>query len=214
MWDSLPQSGSLQTNPSLTRKVSGEGLFLPFWGDTIIFDLPQPMLAWLARIQNDLYRQASFCLSHPLPPESFHITLHDLTSSPEGMPEDSASRQEAAEALLLQAQRQYLHGIRLRSCCVFSMVSTSIVMGFEPAEEADCQALMSLYEQFQTIVPLPYPLTLHATLAYYRPGFYPEENLRQLRETLSIIGRDRTEWTLPAGSLHYARFDSMQRYDG
>ena len=144
MWDSLPHSGGIATSPNLLQKADADGCLLPFWGDTVIFDLPEAMKDWLAGVQADLYAACGAYLAEPLSRQSLHITLHDLQSSPRGWPSGLPGNQKRAEALLAAARQELPGEISVRSGCVFSMVNTSIVMGFEPAEEADQQQLMTL----------------------------------------------------------------------
>lgn len=212
MWDSLPRSGGIATNPNLRKKADGDGSLLPFYGDTVIFDLPQEMKRWLSGVQATLHEALGSMLAEPLPQESLHITLHDLQSSPDGWPSGMPGNRKRCETLLSAARKELSPEVTVRSACVFSMVNTSIVMGFEPATEEDQQVMMQLYHTFQAVCPLSYPLTLHATLAYYRPGVYGEEALQALRHTLDGLARERREWRLLMSDLHYATFDSMARY--
>lgn len=212
MWDSLAPCGDFHTAHGLRNKVDDSGRFRPFYGDTVIFGLPQEMIVWLERIQAALYEACGDCLAERLPPETFHITLHDLLNRAECRPEGMAENRSKAMTAIAQAQGIYPPEIAVRSRCMFSMVGTSIVMGFEPAEEMDCAVLMELHQRFQDIVPLSYPLTLHVTLAYYRPGEYDEGTLYRLRDAMQHIGREQIEWRLSMRSLYYAEFESMARY--
>lgn len=169
-------------------------------------------VAWLAEIQEELYAICGICLAQRLAPETFHITLHDLLNQAQHEPPGLARNRQQAMLAIEEVRRQAPPTIAIRSNCLFSMVSTSIVMGFEPATESDCAALMAMYERFQTIVPLSYPLTLHATLAYYKPGDYDDEMLLQLREAVQRIGREQKEWQLDLQELGYATFQSMAAY--
>lgn len=212
MWDSLAQHGGLHTSGGLTAKVAPDGRFKPFYGDTVIFSLPQSMLHWLEDIQNALYAACGECLAERIAAETFHVTLHDLCNQAEKMPDGVARNRQEALRAIAEARKLCPHSIAIRSNCMFSMVGTSIVMGFEPATEQDCALLMAMYERFQQIVPLPYPLTLHVTLAYYRPGEYDDDMLFRLRDTMQRIGREQHEWPLEMQGLHYATFESMVRY--
>lgn len=212
MWDSLPQRGGLRTSDGLALKVNPDGSFRPFYGDTVIFMLPQPMIAWLARIQAELYAACGAHLAQRIAPKTFHITLHDLLNQAQYEPLGLARNRQQAMLAIEEVCRQDPPTIVIRSNCLFSMVSTSIVMGFEPATKSDCAALMEMYEHFQHIVPLSYPLTLHATLAYYKPGEYDEGMLLQLRKAMQCIGREQKEWRLDLQELRYATFQSMTAY--
>lgn len=212
MWDSLPDPGGFSTNPGLRGKASPEGELLPFFGDTMIFTLPPEMIRWLTQVQEDLYAACGGYLAERLLPDTFHITLHDLANSPSGWPSCLPGNQKRAVTLLKAVRASLPPEIIVRSNCVFSMVNTSVVMGFEPAQDSDCRVLMNLYRTFDQIRPLSYPLTLHATLAYYRPGVYDGVEAQLIRDTLQQLGRERREWRLRLSELHYAIFDSMNHY--
>lgn len=212
MWKSLPESGGFQTSESLLKKIDADGRFKPFYGDTAIFSLPNHEIARLGQLQNALNDRFGDVLAEKLPPESFHLTLHDLLNSPEGMPAESERVMREVQSLFAEIPDDFPKEIHLRSVCLFSMVNTSIVMGYEPAEEADCETLMRLYDWFQQIVPLAYPLTLHVTLAYFKPGSYDENMLRLLRNFLIEYSRDSHPVTLNTRDLAYARFASMKEY--
>ena len=193
MWDSLPHEGGFETSQGLASKTDADGHLRPFFGDTVIFTLPMEMIRWLTGVQDDLYAACGDYLAQRLAPETFHITLHDLHSSPVGWPSGMPGNQKRAETLLSVARNTLPPEVIVRSSCVFSMVNTSIVMGFEPAQDSDCWVLMGLYRAFQQIRPLGYPLTLHATLAYYRPGAYDTLEAALLRDALQQLGRERRE---------------------
>lgn len=212
MWDSLAPCGGMHTSGTLAVKVDPSGRFKPFYGDTVIFSLSQPMIRWLQGIQAELYEACGTCLSERIPPETFHITLHDLLNHAEHMPDGAARNMQEAALAIKEARKQMPCSIAIFSKCMFSMVDTSVVMGFEPATEPDCAALMALYERFQQVVLLSYPLTLHVTLAYYKPGEYDEEVLFRLRDAMQHIGRQRLAWQLDMHNLAYATFESMGRY--
>ena len=212
MWDSLPHEGALETNPGLAAKADAQGKLRPFYGDTVIFTLPREMTRWLGGVQEDLYAACGSYLSQRLEEQTFHITLHDLQNSPMGWPSGMPGNQKRVLTLLSAARAALPPEVIVRSNCVFSMAGTSVVMGFEPAQDSDCRVLMSLYEAFQQIRPLGYPLTLHATLAYYRPGVYDPLECALLRDALQQLGRERREWRLRLSELHYATFDSMNHY--
>ncbi len=212
MWNSLPDDGSFCTNQGLVNKVTEDGIVKPFYGDTVIFFLDEEAIQWLADIQNELYKACGWCLAQKLNPETFHITLHDLKSDPYRMPEGMKERREKTIDIIQDARKTYRQGIAVNSRCMFSMVGTSIVMGFEPKTEDDCMALMTLYEKFQEVVPLSYPLTLHVTLAYYKPGVYKGNALNALQKVFQEIGREKRECHLDMMRLRYSVFENMNCY--
>ena len=212
MEDSLAPCGGLRTSDSLTRKVGPDGSFRPIYGDTVIFSLEEDVIRWLKGVQGALYDACGPCLAERIVPETFHMTLHDLRNQPEGMPEGAADRRAQALRMIARAREEFPSALTLRSRCMFSMVGSSVVMGFEPAGEQDCAALMTLYERFQQLVPLAYPLTLHVTLAYYRPGAYDDAMLGRLRDIMGRVGREERACHLETRRLHYATFGSMAFY--
>ncbi len=93
------------------------------------------------------------------------------------------------------------------------MVNTSMVLGFEPADERNCQVLMELYELFQQVVWLDYPLTPHVTLAYFKPGMLGEEQICRLQDMIdSVNERERIMADIYGSMLHYQTFSSMACY--
>ncbi len=212
MWENAGDR-ELITRPGLLEKTGRDGSFSPFYGDTVIFTLPAEMIRWLGQVQEELYAACGSVLAQKLDPETFHITLHDLSSSGAGWPAGMPGNCKRVQTLLEAARSGMPPEVTVRSNCVFSMVDTSIVMGFEPAQDSDCQTLMSLYRAFQQVRPLNYPLTLHATLAYYRPGVYSPGEASRIWAALGQLGRERREWRLRLAELHYASFDSMSHYN-
>ena len=124
-----------------------------------------------------------------------------------------ARTEPPALALLQEMRREGLPAVRMRATRVFSMVDTSLVMGFAPETEADCAALMGLYERFHAVVPLAWGLTPHVTLAYYRPGVYGPDAADALRSALHETQQlPPLRLTLTPERLVYRRFSDMNRY--
>lgn len=214
--DSLPREGSFVTNPRLAQKVSAEGKLRPFFGDTVIYEPDAREKATLSEIQRALYGGCGSMLAEPLDAASFHLTLHDLNSAPEPEPisAEMARCEVAVREILAGLPESLRRPLDVRATAAFSMVNTSVVLGFEPASEADCAALMELYERFQGVVRLNYPLTPHVTLAYYRPGDYGPEGLRLLRGALEEINRALPAFELRLAEPVYRCFDDMNHYLG
>ncbi|MBQ6829399.1 MAG: DUF1868 domain-containing protein, partial [Thermoguttaceae bacterium] len=190
--DSLPQTGGFTTNANLVKKVDASGKLLPFFGNTIVFLLDDEAKRSLKSVQDKLYAAASEMLAEPLPEESFHLTAHDLANNPENTPELRAQMAEAA-AKTLPLVREVLpkKPIQMKATWAFNMVSVSIVVGWEPADEESYAALDKLYTTLEKVVPLGYALCPHITLAYFRPGVYEQEAVDRLRAALQPV-----DWTL------------------
>lgn len=206
---------TLCTGAALTDKVAGDGSFRTFVGDTVVFPLEGGSRKLLSECRDLLYDACGDMLAERLRTDTFHITLHDLSS---GRPSEELwrrSEQNAAAVLPLLRDIRAREGaeIRLRAVSAFPMVNTSVVLGFEPEEERSCRLLMEMYEDLQRVVKLTYPLTLHATLAYFKPGVYGGGAVRRLAGALREINRIRMPMTvLHPRQLQYQRFDDMNHY--
>lgn len=96
---------------------------------------------------------------------------------------------------------------------VFNMVNTSVVIGFEPAEEADCRRIMSMYEELQQAVRLDYPLTPHITAAYYKPGKYGHSEIERLAGVCDMLSGEQFVIQLRIENLVYQEFADMNQYE-
>lgn len=214
IYDSLPHGQGLETGAGLALKVGSGGRILPFMGNTAVFPLPLPARRAVARIQARLYRTCAPALAQPLDAASFHITLHDLLN---GAPSSALkARVRDLRGAALEKVRQIREEggtVRLRSTALFSMVNTSMVLGFAPEDEESCGRLMAYYEMMQEAVPLDYPLTPHVTVAYFRPGTISAEMVERLREAADEVGRRKAlRVTLPAETVEYQEFSDMNHY--
>ena len=213
--DSLPHQGGFMTRESLRDKVSPEGTLTPFFGSTVIWELDDASRQALAEHQALLYDRCAACLAEPLRPDTFHVTLHDLVSDPDALAiETDAARTAAqAEAILASQRAAGFPAVHLRSTAMFSMVATSMVMGFAPQTEADCAVLMGLYEAFHAVQPLAWQLTPHVTLAYYRPGEISAQAGSALRSAIAASAAlPPVSVVLQPEQLRVSRFRDMNHY--
>ena len=210
--DSLPHNGPLVTKPLLVEKIAPDGRLRSFFGNTMIFDLPEDVQLQIAQMQLILHHRCGVMLAEPLAPSTLHMTLHDLLNGVDeaALAEPVRNTGEQAKALLaaLRAERQ--PSIRLTSTCAFNMGSGSVALGFAPDTEADCAAIMGMHARFQDVVALNYPLTPHVTLAYYRPGTHDTAALAEALREINALGKVRI--TVDAEALHYYRFTDMNNY--
>lgn len=229
MSDSLPAYGELRCDQaqSLLCKVNEEAHLKPFFGNTIVFVLDEAEQERLCRVQHRLYEACGDMLcADRLKKESLHITLHDLVS---GVPGHATLRSmntayAGAMRMLPEILSQFDKPILMRPTWVFSMVNTSVVQGYEPADEGNCARLMEMYERLHQVVMPAYPyLTPHATLAYYRPAAFSNEQLQRLRSVLAELSEPerRRTWGevdgrsgvwLKREALHYQEFFDMNDY--
>lgn len=211
--NSLPKEPPFRTADSLARKIAPDGRVLPFVGDTLLFRLTPEQKAALAPIQALLYNSCPGMLAEKLAADSFHLTLHDLTAGQDAaalLPQLEKNR-AAAEAIFTALRQQPSVPFILRSTWLFNMMNTSVVLGFAPVDEENCQRLMALFQRFQAVVPLSCPLTPHITIAYYRPGVY--DDVSGLAAAICMAS------TIPSLTLElrpdclvYARFRDMNDF--
>lgn len=215
MQDSLPHEGIFMTNQNLAHKVKADGKFRDFYGDTIIYVVEDEVKGRIGRIKRQLYMGCSDMLAAPLDDDTFHITIHDLSSGQDSSALEKQMEQNYHkwEQILDVIRQKDRYPARVRAVSVFNMVNTSVVLGLEPADEASCRRLMELHGMFQNIVRLDYPLTLHITVAYFRPGNYSDGQRRNLARMFSELNRNLDlELCLTYERLRYQRFHDMNNY--
>ena len=204
--------------PGLKAKVAENGRLLPFFGDTVILPVGDQAAALLEDLQRRLHSQFGGLLADPLPPESFHVTLHDLNNgSDEAVV--SAAMDKSAEACAA-AMRDLANalddspasaGVELRSGFCFPCVNTSIVLGLLPCTDRDYRIIMNAYNRFDEVVYLSYWLRMHVTLAYLRPRALTVEERNRLRDFLSGLDFNM-RCALNLRELQYCRFRDMSAY--
>lgn len=208
---SLPEEGDFTTNPNLTKKVNSTGHFLPFYGNTVVFDLDCETKQTLQNLQEQLYASAGWMLSQKLDPCTFHMTLHDLVNAPE-MTEDLRIRMKEAEVRAKPMLEQWKGQppLRMKASWLFNMVNTSLVLVLKPSDEESWRRLDEMYMSLERVVPLGYALTPHITMAYWKPGTYFQYELNCLRRVLRPV---ELEIELRLEDLFYQEFLDMNHYE-
>lgn len=200
---------------SVRQKVGEDNRFCPFYGDTVVFDLPDSAKRFVCDIAYTLRSVAPECFCEKLNESTFHMTLHDLSNSPD---ESMISEQMGQNGYNIEQKFSinpiYKQEITMKANYIINMVNTSIVLTLKPADEEEYNKLIELYQFFDDIQRLPYPFTPHITLAYYnRYGF-----LRNSGEVLKKVVEDYnncvpgTIITLNTAQLFYQRFDNMNDF--
>lgn len=208
---SLPEWGDFSTNPNLAKKVNPAGEFLPFFGNTVVFDLQDEIKQVLQSVQEELYRKAGWMLSQKLDPATFHMTLHDLVNGPELTEERKAEMGEAEKQVKsLLARWQCQLPLNMKTTWLFNMVNTSIVLGLAPADADSWRRLDEMYTALESVVHLGYALTPHITMAYFKPGIWSQYNMNYLRQALHSV---ELGLELRMEDLHYQVFQNMNYYD-
>lgn len=208
---SLPEWGDFLTNPNLSKKVNHTGSFLPFYGNTVVFDLAEGTKRALQSLQEELYRNAGWMLSQKLDWSTFHMTLHDLVNAPE-LTDDLKRRMQEAESKARAILEQWKGHppLHMKATWVFNMVNTSIVLGLAPADEDSWHRLDEMYLKLESVVPLGYALTPHITMAYFKPGTYSQYDMNFLRGAMHPVEMDVE---LRFEKLVYQEFTDMNHYE-
>ena len=198
-------------NPSITQKVNDENHFQPFYGDTMVFNLTDTVKAQLAEIVEKLYTSVPECFCEKLISNTFHMTLHDLSNSPvlQNVAAEVFENELKVVELMKQIQPQT---IKMKSKYIFNMVGISLVLGLYPASEADYIKLMKLYEMFNAVKCLNYPLTPHITLGYYNVHGFHAESARKLESLVYELNDAEMEFEISTDQLYYQKFTTMNHY--
>jgi len=207
---SLPECGAFVTNPNLSKKANNKGAFLPFYGNTVVFDLDEATKKALLSLQEELYKNAGWMLSQRIDPATFHMTLHDLVNAPE-LTDDLKCRMQEAEVKAKSIMETWKGQtpLRMKATWLFNMVNTSIVLGLAPADEESWHQLDEMYTTLESVVHLGYALTPHITMAYFKPGNYTQYDLNYLSQALRPVNLN-VELSLE--NLFYQEFSDMNHY--
>lgn len=201
------------TNSSVKLKVDPQNKFRNFYGDTTVFNLEDSVKDKLAEYTEILYETLAECWAEPLEANTFHVTLHDLSNSPQL--EDIAPQTYHNEINLLKLLSQKKlapQEIQMKTSFVFNMVNTSLCLGLYPINEEEYIKWMTLYNLMEKIKPLPYPSTPHITLAYYSPQGFNEIDGQKLRTCVQKLNERTLSITLTTANLYYQKFLSMNEY--
>ncbi len=221
-WKYEPIHGSFYTHEGLGRKVNPDGSYAPFQGSTVVFRPEKKCFRIIQVMMRVLYfkLEGTGMLASPLPDEAIHMTLHDLVS-PEmcssGRTEeydyDVAQSIRRAADIIDDIRREYAgRKITMVSDRIVNMVSKSLVLMLRPQTEEDYELLIELYRRFDDIQSLPYPLTPHITLAYFKPGMIDGDKLSEALESAQINPDNAPVFEFYPEGLTAQSFLDMQSY--
>jgi len=203
---------------SLIKKVNNNGTFKPYFGDTIVINSGENEIYRLEKYQDYLYSAIPALLSEPLNPSEFHITIHDLTSSPEKNSIEKnmeENRQKCKERFRKLSDYFKTHPeertVDIKSTYIYPCCNISIVMGFVPATEKDFRIIMNLYNLFDEVVYLDYWLRMHITLSYFKPFEFRGEQIQRLYKSLTSLNPNLSV-SMDLMDIVYERFDDMNKY--
>jgi len=230
IWTSLPEGYELWANKSVKQKVDKDGKYKQFFGNTVVFPLEGEILKLIEDIQKKLQiirddpevcRQGQY-LAEKLEENTYHITLHDLVSGvdKEEVAEYEKETEAGALRIIKKLREMNFPLIKVEPICLYAMNGTSVVLGFRAIDEEHHKNLIMLYELFQTVVELNYPLTPHATISYF---IYKERHDKQkvqglrdvIREVNEQIAKERKKLVveLDVEKLVYQHFTNMNCYE-
>ena len=213
-WSFAP--GDFKGNPSLVKKVHPDNTFRSFYGDTVVFNLDDAVKERLEMWLNILYTEVPECFCERLVTDTFHMTLHDLCNSRDYSEIAEEVEVNKEKILGLCKEIPKFNVIKMKSKYIFNMVNTSLVLGLYPADETEYRNLMTLYDTFNEVKKLSYPLTPHITLAYYNVHGFNETSAGKLEELVCQLNcaelENEMEIVLKAEKLYYQHFDSMNHY--
>ena len=220
-WKYEPIHGSFHTHEGLSQKVNPDGSYASFPGSTVVFRLESQCLQIIQLMQKMLYHKlGGDMLASILPASSLHMTLHDLISremcashTEEGYRAKVAESLDRAAAIAEGIRKDYAgQTITMTADQIVNMVSKSLVLLLKPQTEQDYELLLKIYGQFDAIIRLPYPLTPHITLAYFKPGMLDGECLGKALDFAQIHRENAPVFTFRPESLTAQSFLDMQSY--
>lgn len=201
-------------NPSILQKVDQNNRFRDFYGDTVVFSLEDQVKDELEKYVNSLYYSAPECFCERLDSSTFHMTLHDLSSSAMlgDIAEESFENELNVMEKITEIQKYNITKIKMRSHYIFNMVNTSLVLGLYPVDAQEYHKLMKLYSVFDSVKKLNYPLTPHITLAYYNSHGFDLRAARKLEDVVSQLNDREVKIDINIEHLYYQKFKSMNYY--
>lgn len=224
-WKYDPICGSFHTHEGLANKVDPDGRYAPFAGSTVVFKADEKCIDTVSEMQNRLYQRLDGIgmLADVLPASTIHMTLHDLISpemcSAEAMNSREVYKLEVENSLrsaveMSAAIREEFAGktIHMAADRIVNMVAKALVLLLRPLTEEDFELLMELYERFDCIQKLPYPLTPHITLAYFRPGEINGDVLGEAVRSCQVDPERAPVFAFTVEGIAVQRFEDMVTY--
>lgn len=223
-WKYEPIRGTFHTAQGLENKIKPDGSYAPFYGSTVVFRSGRQELQMINMMQRLLHHklESSGMLVSPLPVSTIHMTLHDLIS-PEFCTTDSGNQEEYhievaksvkhAEVKVAEIRKEYA-GLKITMVAdrIVNMVSKSLVLLLKPQTEEDYKMLLEMYGRFDEVKRLPYPLTPHITLAYFKPGMIDGERLGEAVEFAQIHPDHAPVFEFYTEGITVQKFSDMKTY--
>ena len=200
-------------NPALRYKVDIFNKFRPFFGDTVIFELSEKDRTQIGGFVDALYKEAGDCFAERLRNDNLHITLHDLSNS-NNVSEigEDMFRNEIIMLKYVRSGKLLKNTIRFESNYLLNMVGVSMVLALKPKTREDYEKLISLYGIVDCVRALPYPLTPHITLGYFRYEGFSADKCERLCRIVNRLNKTKLDIEVTTDELYYEKFTDMNNY--
>lgn len=207
----------------VVKKVDNLGQYKEFEGDTIVWPCDEKTIHNCFHLQKKIYSACSDLLAEPLPPDSFHVTIHDLNNV-FSCDEDEKMLSEKMEISFRKCQDifltlgEYLKNtpdqsfVKLESIGLSTSNMVSFVMKFIPATKKDYKILMNLYNLFENIVYLDYFLRPHISFGYFLPENVGKYGMKEISKLMEYSKEHKIELIMNLNDIVYQRFSSMSAY--
>ena len=102
--------------------------------------------------------------------------------------------------------------IRFESNYLLNMVGVSMVLALKPKTREDYEKLISLYGIVDCVRALPYPLTPHITLGYFRYEGFSADKCERLCRIVNRLNKTKLDIEVTTDELYYEKFTDMNNY--
>lgn len=204
---------TFKPNKSLNDKFYVDKSFKNFYGDTVVFDLNVEQKNIISTIVECLYTETPNCFCQKLNPDTFHMTLHDLSNN--CVLDNISNDLFFNEIKLLHELRKAKiknETIKMKTNYIFNMMNTSLVLALIPINEEEHNKLFKLYNLVENVKSLSYPFTPHITLAYFNPNGFSFSNMNKLLRIVNEINSKTIDFEISTNKLFYQKFTDMNTY--
>jgi len=215
-----------QISEGVSKKVSENGDYIDFKGDTIVWPADKKLIRTVRDIQQIFYADMKYYIAAPLIPDTFHITIHDLNN--EFTVHNGLNERNIDEVLKKSAEdvedvfsklNEYLeknpeyNKVKMDYIGVSSNQQVALGIRFTPSTEKDYNILMNVYNMFEHIVYLPYYLRPHITLGYFKPIQMPRERIDILVKKIKTANKTKLTVTMNMMDIVHQTFSNMNKYE-
>ena len=209
------KNGDFTPDGRVFQKVAPDNSFKPFYGDTVVFDLPKKVKKTICPIIDELYEKCPECLCKRLDNHTMHMTLHDLSAS-DNLDEVAGDvfKNEIKLLEVINKNPVERHKIKMKTNFILNMVDTSLVLALVPLDEDEWNKLQTLYDMINQVKVCSYPfLTPHITLAYFNYNGFDKASSDKLKKVVTSLNEKLSiEIHLDTKKLYYQKFVSMNEY--